>query len=151
VQRERLSQEDDTPDDRWGKVGRKLALKSRPAFLHIAERVMRLTDSAVAPWYLLEATDANYRDMTVGKTLANALLMAQQSHQRWSKEAENDFTRGGGAPNLPDSPTARLSLLDSVDLTLTTSTADYKKSFEKLRKELSVLFCETSVKLCKVV
>lgn len=139
VQRERLSQEDDTPDDRWGNAGAKRALKSRPAFLNIAEQVMRLTDSAVAPWYLVEATDANYRDVTVGKTIANALLNAQQSHLRWMKEAENDFTRGGGAPNLPDSPTARRSLLDSVDLTLTTSKADYKKSFEQLRKELSAL------------
>lgn len=139
VQHQRLSQEGDTPDDRWGNIGGKGALKHRQAFLHIAEHAMRLTDSAVAPWYLLEATDANYRDMTVGKTLANALLNAQQAHQRWAKEAENDFIKGGGAPNLPDAPSAQRSVLDSVDLGLSTSKADYKKAFESLRKELSAL------------
>jgi polyphosphate:AMP phosphotransferase len=139
VQRERLSQEDDTPDDRWGNAGSKRALKSRPAFLHIAEHVMRLTDSAVAPWYLVEATDANYRDMTVGKTIANALLNAQQSHQRWTREAESDFVKGGAAPNLPNALSAQRSVLDSVDLGLTTTKADYKKAFDQLRKALSAL------------
>lgn len=139
AQRERLSREDDTPDDRWGNTGRKKALKSRQQFLNIAERVMRLTDSAVAPWYLLEATDANYRDMTVGKTIANALLNAQQSHQRWINASENDFVKGGGAPNLPNASSAQRSVLDSVDLSLAVSKADYKKRFEALRKELSAL------------
>ena len=139
VQRERLTQEDDTPDDRWGNSEEKTSLKSREAFLRIAEHTMRLTDSSVAPWYLLEATDAHYRDMTVGKTLANALINALQSHQRWEHEAASDFIKGGGAPSLPDAPSAQRSVLDSVDLSLVTSKAEYKKALEPMLKTLSAL------------
>jgi AMP-polyphosphate phosphotransferase len=139
VQRERLSQEDDTPDDRWGNAGGKRALRSRHAFLRIAEHVMRLTDSAVAPWYLVEATDAYYRDMTVGKTIAKALLTAQQAHLRWLRESESDFIKGGGSPSLPNAPSAQRSVLDSVDLSLKMDKSEYKKAFQAMRETLSAL------------
>jgi len=139
VQRERLSQEADSPDDRWGNLAAKNALKSRHRFLHIAEHVMRLTDSAVAPWYLIEATDANYRDMTVGKTMADALLNAQQRHQHWRLSAQSELTNLGSVPSLPNASSAQVSVLDRVDLTVKMSKSDYKKAYETVRHELSSL------------
>ena len=39
-------------------------------FEQIAERVLRNTDTGIAPWYVIEATDRRYRDLAVGQTIA---------------------------------------------------------------------------------
>ena len=42
-------------------------------FEHVAERVIRHTDRGLSPWYLIEAEDRRYRDLTVGTTLLQAI------------------------------------------------------------------------------
>lgn len=139
AQQQRLEKEKSTPDDRWGANGKKQALKQRQSFLTIAEHVMRKTDAAVAPWYLVEATDANYRDMTVGRTLSRALSNAVTWHQSWLKNATQGFVHGGGAPALPDAESARVTILDHVDLTKKIKKEAYKKELAQLQARLSSL------------
>lgn len=42
-------------------------------FAEVSERAIRMTDSAEAPWRIIEATDAHYRDLTVAQILLEAL------------------------------------------------------------------------------
>ena len=42
-------------------------------FEYVAERMIRHTDRGISPWYLIEAGDTRYRDLTMGKTLLHAI------------------------------------------------------------------------------
>jgi len=42
-------------------------------FTHAAEHAIRQTDSGTSPWVIVEATDARYRDLTVGRTIVDGL------------------------------------------------------------------------------
>lgn len=140
VQKKRLLSESTTPDDRWGDEGRKMALKHRDNFLKIAEQVMRQTDAPSAPWYLVEATCPRYRDMTVARTISRALQQAPDWYEGWTKDAQTRFFQsGGGAPALPDAESARITVLDHIDLQKTIAKDQYRKKLESLQAELSVL------------
>lgn len=42
-------------------------------FAEVSERAIRMTDTPEAPWQIIEATDGRYRDLTVGRIVAEAL------------------------------------------------------------------------------
>lgn len=140
AQKARLTAELATPDDRWGDEGRKEALKHRARFLTLAEQVMRQTDAPSAPWYLVESTCSRYRDVTVARTISRAMAQAASRHTAWMNEAHTHFAQtGGGAPSLPDADSARITVLDTVDLKKTISKDHYRKQLDKLQKELLAL------------
>ncbi len=43
------------------------------AFLRASERAIRLTDTGLAPWHIVDAEDSRFRDLTVGRTLLAAI------------------------------------------------------------------------------
>jgi polyphosphate:AMP phosphotransferase len=141
AQRERLAAERTTADDRWGEKGKKAAIENREAFLNTADQVMRQTDSPCAPWHLIEATCPRYRDLTVGKTIARAMLHTTQWHEAWLREAKINFAQveSAGSPALPEAASARVTALDKIDLTREIEKDKYRKKLEKLQQELSVL------------
>lgn len=103
------------------------------AFEQVAERVILHTDRGTSPWYLVEAGDRRYRDLTVGKTLLHAI------RSRLSESTPDDQANNINSPELPSSPTAQITLLDQLDLSLDIPRDDYKSQLKKLQAEINEL------------
>jgi polyphosphate:AMP phosphotransferase len=103
-------------------------------FEHVAERVIRQTDRGISPWYLVEAEDTRYRDLTVGKTLLQAI------NARLNQEQV--FTEPGTAADplqVPESASAQITILDQLDLTQTLEKEVYKERLDALQAEVNDL------------
>lgn len=103
-------------------------------FEHVAERVIRGTDRGIAPWYLIEAADPRYRDLTVGKTL---LQVFRARIDRASPPEEP--VPSADLPEAPDSDSAQITLLDRLDLSRTLSREQYKTELKRLQTEINEL------------
>lgn len=95
-------------------------------FEQVAERIIRHTDRGIAPWYLIEATDRRYRDLTVGRTLLNAIEARLES-------PVTDTQTASHAPNLPDGDSAQVTVLDHVDLSQVMANKEYKAEIRNLQ------------------
>jgi polyphosphate:AMP phosphotransferase len=104
-------------------------------FEYVAERIIRHTDRGIAPWYLIEATDSRYRDLTMGKTLLHAIKT------RLSQPVELESPPSEG-PELPDVPSAQITVLDHLDLTLTLARDAYRNELKRLQAEINELAWE---------
>jgi polyphosphate:AMP phosphotransferase len=102
-------------------------------FETVSERIIRQTDTGIAPWYLIEATDERYRDLTVGRTLLKAI----------QERLQNPYTSipmsTSHAPSLPTDPDAQVTVLDQLDLGQTLEKSEYKQQLERHQKELNLL------------
>ncbi|WP_019625845.1 polyphosphate:AMP phosphotransferase [Thioalkalivibrio sp. ALJT] len=103
------------------------------SFLSIATRVIRETDTGHAPWYLIEATDQRFRDLTAGKTLLRAI------ETRLSSAEPRETVRTSHAPALPDSASAQVTILDQLDLSLQLDRAEYKQARKALDPRINRL------------
>ncbi|AHF03760.1 polyphosphate-dependent AMP kinase [Marichromatium purpuratum 984] len=104
------------------------------AFEEVAERVIMHTDRGVSPWYLIEAGNRRYRDLTVGKTL----LHAMRSRLAAAGPADEQVS-GIGSPELPVGEQARITLLDQLDLSLALERDPYKAELKRLQNEINEL------------
>jgi len=102
----------------------------------IAERVIRHTDRGISPWYLIEARDRRYRDLTVGKTLLHAVKV---------RLSQPPAVKPPSTPShleLPDVATARITLLDQLDLSKSLDRQTYKSELRVLQTQLNELAWE---------
>jgi polyphosphate:AMP phosphotransferase len=91
------------------------------------EQLLRRTSVAGAPWSVIEATDARYRDVAVARTVLNAIT-----------------ARLAGRPPLGPALSEQLfspgdrqtTVLDGVDLQTRTERAHYTKELNRLQREL---------------
>ena len=104
-------------------------------FAQTSARAIRLTDTGVAPWHLIEAADRRYRDITAGRILVDALESALAA----SPQEANQSTAGD--PLLTDA-SSPLTVLDRVDLTQQLSEKEYDRQLEKLQRRLHELAWE---------
>ncbi len=133
-QKKRLAALAKDPRSRWGSTHSKKEFTSNfDDFLRVAERVIRETDTAFAPWYLIEATDRRYRDLTVGRTLLDAMegRIADGKHIRRPVHTH--------APSLPEADSAQITVLDKIDLDLSLDKDDYQKQLEHYQTQLNEL------------
>jgi len=136
-QKKRLKRLSSDVHSRW-----KMADEKKPhapdyeKFEKISERVIRQTDSGLAPWFLIEATDRRYRDLTVGRTLLKAITTRLEKP---NAAPPGTFSH---APALPTEPSAQVTVLDHVDLSLAVEKSDYKKRLKELQSELNLLAWE---------
>ncbi|MGD9888018.1 MAG: polyphosphate:AMP phosphotransferase [Halothiobacillaceae bacterium] len=132
AQEERLKIEKSTPDDRYSST--KEALKGRASLTLWAERILRNTDMAHAPWFLIEAEDTRYRDLTTGYSLLAACekRLLEQKNQRSTQLPPHE-------PALPHASSARVTLLDHVDLHARIDKAEYDDAIQKRQAELREL------------
>jgi len=99
----------------------------------VAECIVRHTDRGISPWYLIEAEDWRYRDLTVGKTLLQAIRV------RLGQTSAVEPPSGSGHPDLPEVPSARVTLLDQLDLSKSLDRQTYKSELFALQAQLNEL------------
>lgn len=121
-QKNRLKKRFKDPSSRWyQRPGKATLSKDYNTFVGVAERVIRGTDCGLAPWYLIEAADARYRDLTVGRTLLHAIKEKLANKGRYMEEP----SLVSHAPCLPEGEAARLTILDHVNLEARLEADDY--------------------------
>ena len=98
-------------------------------FRDVSERVLRETSIAEAPWTVVEATDAHYRDLTVGHTLLDAVR---------ARLAGRRVPIVRAAPP-PPAPIDRRNVLEELDLTKALTDAEYDKHLPRLQGRLNEL------------
>ena len=111
----------------------------------IAERVVRHTDRGISPWFLIEADNSRYRDLTVGKTLLHAIKV------RLSDAPAMEPPPTSSHLELPEVESAQVTLLDKMDMTKSIERGAYKPQLEALQIELNVLAWEAYKKKRSVV
>jgi polyphosphate:AMP phosphotransferase len=104
------------------------------AFEHTADLLIRRTDIGSAPWYIIEATDRRYRDLTTGHTLLRAITTRLEEG---TVEPEEDPHYH--APKPVDGPGAHVTIIDKLDLSQSLERSAYRKSLDQLQNELNDL------------
>lgn len=109
-------------------------------FHRLAERVVRATDAAHAPWIVVEGADARYRNFTVARTVLEALTA------RLTQEAVP-----AEAPAVVVDPRRDASLLAQMDLSLHLPRKTYDKELERYQGKLNRLSREAKFRDISVV
>lgn len=116
-QRARLKKLSKDPTTRWRVSDEERAhLKGYRRYTHAAERTLRQTHTAEAPWIIVEGTDERYRNLKVGKTLLEALhkRLADAAPQHANETPPFDTTIDG------------VEVLDRLDLSKSLSKDEYE-------------------------
>ncbi|TVO51194.1 polyphosphate:AMP phosphotransferase [Denitromonas halophila] len=96
----------------------------------VAEHVLRHTDTAEAPWIVVDGFNARYRALRVGRTLLAAMRKRLGVARQWQ-------TRLSVAPMAPADD--GLTLLDALVLDQPMSKSDYGRALERLQGRLALL------------
>ena len=99
-------------------------------FLEVSERALRDTSTAEAPWTVIEATDDRYRNLTVGRTLLDAMRGRLDAGKR--KVAVR-------APPPPAPPIDARNVIKELDLSKALTAAQYEKRLPVLQGRLNAL------------
>ena len=104
-------------------------LKTYDQLQDVAGHLLRITNTAAAPWVLVEATDDRYRSLTVGKVLLEALRSRLENPER---------------QQTPVAPVVRVDLdgrnvLSEMDLTHALDDKSYKDELAHWQGRLSEL------------
>jgi polyphosphate:AMP phosphotransferase len=136
AQRQRLEDLQNNPQTAW-RVTRWnwKRLKTYDKLQDVAGHFLRLTDTAWAPWVVVEGTDEKYRSLRIGQVIAAAL----EAH-RGRTEVRPPLAMAGA----PASPFLRVatdgrSVLSALKLDLHLSDKAYKQELSELQGRLSVL------------
>jgi polyphosphate:AMP phosphotransferase len=97
-------------------------------FHRLAERALRATDAAHAPWVVVEGRDARYRNITVAQTVLEALSA------RLRMDSPPATTPALVLPSNRDT-----HLLSQLDLSLHLSRKDYEQELERWQGKLARL------------
>ncbi len=129
AQKKRLLKLEKDPASRW-RVSRLdwKHFKLYDDFMRVDEQALRATDTGYAPWTIVEAVDDRYRELTVGRTVLEAV------ERRCAAQAAQ-----AKAPSLPALPGEVTSILDTIDLRQKLSDKVYENKLAKLQGRLSRL------------
>ena len=105
-------------------------------FVEVAERAIQTTDAADTPWTIVEAADDRWRDLAVGRALAEAL----EARLATVKEAEE--RKAALKKAAPAKPAKGAGILSTIDLERTVSEEEYKKELPRLQARLAELAWE---------
>ena len=107
--------------------------KKYDRFASHCERALRMTDTGHCPWYIIESADRRYRDLTMGKTLLQAMT------GRLEQDPPPRLPRGGHLASAIAAPEASVTVLDRVDLEASLNPDQYDEQLEKYQRQLSNL------------
>ncbi len=97
-------------------------------FVKYSEQALQRTDTGFAPWTVIEATDDRYREITVGRTVLEA-IQKRLSTQKPVAAPPKKVVSSGDV----------ISVLDRVDLKQTFSAKEYDRKLADLQGKLSRL------------
>lgn len=97
----------------------------------VAEETIRATDTADAPWRIVEAADREYRALTVGRTILDAM-------RKRLDEKEPRKSSARVPPRLPSID--QIDVLDRLDLSKTLEKEKYEVRLEELQGRLNAVF-----------
>ena len=123
------------------------------AFIEASEHVIRRTDTSLAPWLLVEASDERYRDLTAGRTLLERFRSRLEPQAAPAEPTRTEPPRAepsraqprpaqpAGAEAASRDPKAKrvLTILDRVDLKRTLPPAEYERRLAKAQGRLGRL------------
>jgi polyphosphate:AMP phosphotransferase len=130
-QRERLEKLESNAETAWRVTDQDWKdHKIYDRYRRVSETVLGDTSTAEAPWTIVEATDAHYRNLTVGRALLEAI--------------DHRLDRGKGPPPAreaaPPSPSIDgRNLLEKLDLTKSISKVSYARRLATLSGRLNAL------------
>jgi polyphosphate:AMP phosphotransferase len=131
AQKKRLSELGDDPAQSWRVLKRDWKLfRHYDEYRRVAEDTLRRTGTGEAPWHIVEGSDRRYRNLTVAKTLLNALQLGLA--QARSESAP--------APRQPLHlvPPA-VNVINRLDMSLTLDSGPYKAELSQAQGELGRL------------
>lgn len=129
-QEKRLKAMEKNPKTRWRVTERDwMHFEMYDKFRKVAERVMRQTSTAEAPWMIVEGEDERYRSLTVGKVILEALRKRLDA-----AEAPHD---AHAPPLLPSID--KLHILKTLDLNQKLTKKKYDLDLEKYQGKLNLL------------
>jgi polyphosphate:AMP phosphotransferase len=130
-QKQRFKLLESDPKTRWRVTERDWAHHKLYDRFHAAhEAVIRHTSTAEVPWIIVEGADANYRDLTIGKVILEAL------NKRLNRLPE---ARPSPLPSPFLPAIDNLHLLRSLDLGLALDKKKFKSELEKYQGKLALL------------
>lgn len=142
-QKERIHSLEDNPKTRWRVTEiDKRHLKLYDKFREISEHVLRDTSTAEAPWIIVEGFDANYRNLTVGKQVLQAMRKRLEQH--------DGRPLASAAPPLM-TPVDNLQLINTLDLSLKLDKTIYERKLEKYQGRLNILTRDPKFKDISVI
>jgi polyphosphate:AMP phosphotransferase len=135
--RKRLHRLEEDPATSW-KVTRAdwKHFRKYDRYIEASEHAIRRTDTSLAPWVLVEASDERYRDLMAGRTLLER-LRARLAGEPPSRAAA--APKGSPAPPPVRSKQASLTILDRVDLAKRLSVREYEKRLASAQGRLGRL------------
>jgi polyphosphate:AMP phosphotransferase len=111
-------------------------------FRTISEHVLRETSTAAAPWAIVEGYNANYRNLTVGRQVLDAI--------RKRLDQPKTKIQPISAPP-PIAPLDNLHILSSLDLSKTIDKRDYEEKLEGYQGKLNLLTRDPRFKKISVI
>ena len=118
-------------------------------FVKVAESALRATDTTEAPWTIIEAADDRWRDLAVGRALADALetrlaAVEEAAERKAARSAAGTTpTKKASRPARRAEPSSsRRGVLSTIDLGRTVSDEEYRKELPRLQERLSKLAWE---------
>lgn len=119
--------------------------KRHKKFSRVSERAIRLTDQGESPWYLVEAVDRRYRDLTVGRILLNAI------EQRLNKQHSNISPVNIQKSITDITQKGMVTILDHVDLKQKLSDNEYRLLLGKYQRKFYKLAWAAKEKKCSSI
>lgn len=130
-QKIRLKTLEKDPKTRWRVTKRDWDhFKQYKKFRVVGESVIRHTSTANAPWTIVEGYDSNYRSLTVGKIILEAM-------RRRLDEANTGLSEVAAPPPIPSID--KLNILKTLDLTQELDKKSYLEELEKYQGKLALL------------
>jgi len=130
AQKQRLKALEKNPKTRWRVTDTDWErYKVYDRFRAISEDVLRETSTGEAPWMIVEGTDANYRYLTVGTHLLEAI-----GKRLASKAAPVSAMPAPLEPSLDSR-----NIINSLDYTQALTKKDYERQLEKQQGRLNML------------
>lgn len=132
-QKARIKSLQKNPRTRWRVTERDFQhLKLYEKFRNISSHVLSETSTAAAPWIVVEGFDANYRNLTAGKYILEAIKKRlEEPEQKVRKVSVSS------PPFLK--PLDDVQILSTLDLTKSLATSKYEAQLEKYQGKLNLL------------
>ncbi len=102
-------------------------------FKSVAETAIRETDTGLAPWFLVEAEDARYRDLTIARTISDSI------ERRLATGRQDGSVHLPPVESTPPTAASQITILDKVDLTQKMDEVEYERRLEAYQYEVGRL------------